>query len=150
GTGSFNFPSVAAFLTGTANSFSVTLGSQSSSIAEGALGFFFQDNFRFRSNLTFELGLRYEWNLTPTERYDRFIVFDPQTPSRLRSATNLDVVYPQKKKTPHPRVGFAWVPFRKGKPPPGAPYALLPDQRMTSLVPPPAQTPPLAIPLTFT
>src|SRR5262249_45176061 len=33
GTGSFNFPTVANFLDGTANSFSVTLGSQSSSIA---------------------------------------------------------------------------------------------------------------------
>jgi hypothetical protein len=45
-TGSFNFPSVPAFLAGTANSFGVTLGNQSSSIAEGALGFFAQDTYR--------------------------------------------------------------------------------------------------------
>jgi outer membrane receptor protein involved in Fe transport len=66
GTGVFNFPSVAAFLAETANSFSVTLGSQSSSIAQGALGLFIQDNYKWRSNLTLELGLRYDWNLTPS------------------------------------------------------------------------------------
>ena len=46
GTGAFNFPSVAAFLADTANSFSVTLGNQSSSIAQGALGLFVQDNLQ--------------------------------------------------------------------------------------------------------
>ena len=81
GTGSFNFPTVAAFLAGTANSFSVTLGNQSSSIAQGALGFFVQDSYKVRPNLTLELGLRYDWNMTPSERYDRFIVFDPQNAS---------------------------------------------------------------------
>ena len=75
GTGSFNFPTVAAFLNGTANSFSVTLGNQSNSIAEGAVGLFVQDNYKLRPNLTFDLGLRYEWNMSPSERYDRFIVF---------------------------------------------------------------------------
>ncbi|HEY5402570.1 MAG TPA: carboxypeptidase-like regulatory domain-containing protein, partial [Pyrinomonadaceae bacterium] len=43
GTGSFNFPTVASFIAGNANSFSVTLGSQSSSITENAFGFFVQD-----------------------------------------------------------------------------------------------------------
>jgi outer membrane receptor protein involved in Fe transport len=83
-TGSFNFPSVAAFLAGTSNSFSITLGNQSSSIAQPALGFFAQDSYRFHPTLTLELGLRYEWNMTPSERYDRFIVFDPA--SRLIAA----------------------------------------------------------------
>ena len=85
GTGSFNFPTVAAFLAGTANSFSVTLGNQSSSIAQGALGFFVQDSYKWRPNLTLELGLRYEWNMTPSERYDRFIVFDQRRNSLLRA-----------------------------------------------------------------
>ncbi|HEY0726843.1 MAG TPA: carboxypeptidase-like regulatory domain-containing protein, partial [Pyrinomonadaceae bacterium] len=51
GTGSFNFPSIGAFVTGTANSFSVTLGNQSSSIAQGALGFFVQDSYRVTPRL---------------------------------------------------------------------------------------------------
>src|SRR6185503_11483339 len=115
GTGSFNFPTVASFLEGTANSFSVTLGSQSSSIAEGALGFFVQDNYKVRSNLMLELGLRYEWNMTPTERYDRFIVFDPSSASLIRVGDQIDEVYQQNNKNVQPRVGFAWDPFGDGK-----------------------------------
>jgi carboxypeptidase family protein/TonB-dependent receptor-like protein len=146
GTGSFNFPSVAAFLAGTANSFSVTLGNQSSSISQGALNFFVQDNYRWKPNLTFELGLRYDWNMTPTERYDRFIVFDPASGSLLR----VEEPYKQNKNNFQPRVGIAWDPFRDGKTSVRAAYAVLTDQPMTSLVTGTAANPPLAIPLTFT
>ncbi|HEX7334215.1 MAG TPA: TonB-dependent receptor [Pyrinomonadaceae bacterium] len=149
GTGSFNFPTVAAFLAGTANSFSVTLGSQSSSIAEGALGFFVQDNYRVRSNLMLELGLRYDWNMTPTERYDRFIVFDPATASLIRVGNQIDEVYQQNNKNVQPRVGFAWDPFGDGKTSVRAAYALQTDQPMTSIVIGTTTNPPLAIPLTF-
>jgi hypothetical protein len=149
GTGSFNFPTVAAFLAGTANSFSVTLGSQSSSIAEGALGFFVQDNYRVRTNLMLELGLRYEWNMTPTERYDRFIVFDPASASLIRVGNQIDKVYQQNNKNVQPRVGFAWDPFGDGKTSVRAAYSLQTDQPMTSIVIGTTTNPPLAIPLTF-
>ena len=149
GTGSFNFPTVAAFLAGTANSFSVTLGSQSSSIAEGALGFFVQDGYKLRPNLTLELGLRYEWNMTPTERYDRFIVFDPLTASLIRVGNHIDEVYQQNNQNVQPRVGFAWDPFGDGKTSVRAAYALQTDQPMTSIVIGTTTNPPLAIPLTF-
>src|SRR5688572_16724198 len=149
GTGSFNFSTVPAFLTGTANSFSVTLGSQSSSIAEGALGFFLQDNYKVRSNLMLELGLRYEWNMTPTERYDRFIVFDPSTASLIRVGNHIDEVYQQNNKNVQPRVGFAWDPFGNGRTSVRAAYALQTDQPMTSVVIGTTTNPPLAIPLTF-
>jgi len=149
GTGSFNFPTVASFLAGTANSFSVTLGSQSSSIAEGALGFFVQDNYKVRSNLMLELGLRYEWNMTPTERYDRFIVFDPSSASLIRVGDQIDEVYQQNNKNVQPRVGFAWDPFGDGKTSVRAAYALQTDQPMTSVVIGTSTNPPLAIPLTF-
>jgi hypothetical protein len=150
GTGSFNFPTVAAFIDGIANSFSVTLGSQSSSIAEGALGFFLQDNFKMRPTLTLELGLRYDWNMTPTERYDRFIVFDPSTASLIRVGTDIDEVYHQNNRNFQARVGFAWDPFGGGKTSVRAAYALQTDQPMTSIVIGTTTNPPLAIPLTFT
>jgi carboxypeptidase family protein len=149
GTGSFSFPTIAAFLAGTANSFSVTLGSQSSSIAEGALGFFVQDNYRVRSNLMLELGLRYDWNMTPSERYDRFIVFDPATALLIRVGNQIDEVYQQNNKNVQPRVGFAWDPFGDGKTSVRAAYALQTDQPMTSIVIGTTTNPPLAIPLTF-
>ena len=150
GTGLFTFPTVASFIAGTASSFSQTLGSQSSSIAEGALGFFVQDNYKVRPNLTLELGFRYEWNMTPTERYDRFIVFDPATASLVRVGADIDEVYKQNNKNFQPRVGFAWDPWGDGKTSVRAAYALLTDQPMTSIVTPTAANPPLALPLTFT
>jgi hypothetical protein len=149
GTGSFNFPSVAAFISGDANSFSVTLGSQSSSIAQGALGFFVQDNFRVKRNLTLELGLRYDWNMTPTERYDRFILFDPASASLIRVGTHVDDVYRQNVSNFQPRVGFAWDPFKDGKTSVRAAYALQTDQPMTSVVLSTSTNPPLAVPLAF-
>jgi hypothetical protein len=150
GTGTFNFPTVSAFLADTANSFSVTIGNQTSSIAERALGFFVQDNYKWRPNITFELGLRYEWNMTPTERYDRFIVFDPQSASLLRAGADFDEVYHQNNKNFQPRLGFAWDPWGDGKTSVRAAYAILTDQPMTSVVTALTANPPLAIPLTFT
>jgi Carboxypeptidase regulatory-like domain/TonB dependent receptor len=148
-TGSFNFPSVAAFLADTANSFAVTLGNQSSSIAEGAIGFFVQDNYRWRPNLTIELGLRYDWNMTPTERYDRFIVFDPASAS-LKRLGGGEPIYQQNNKNFQPRLGFAWDPFHDGKTSLRSAYGIYVDQPMTSLVSGTAGNPPLATPLTFT
>ncbi len=150
GTGTFNFPTVAAFLADTANSFSVTLGNQSSSIAQGALGFFAQDNLKLRPNLTLELGLRYDWNMTPTERYDRFIVFDPQSASLVQVGTEIDEIYHQNNKNLQPRLGFAWDPFKDGKTSVRGAYAILVDQPMTSVVIGTSANPPLAVPLTFT
>ncbi|MCI0388422.1 MAG: TonB-dependent receptor [Acidobacteria bacterium] len=150
GTGTFNFPSVADFLSGTANSFSVTLGNQSSSIAQDALGFFAQDNYKLRPGLTLELGLRYEWNMTPEERYDRFIVFDPRSASLVRVGTHIDEIYHQNNRNIQPRLGFAWDPFKNGKTSVRGAYAILVDQPMTSVVTPTSANPPLAIPLTFT
>jgi len=150
GTGTFNFPSVGAFLADTANSFSVTLGNQSSSIAQGALGMFVQSNYRWRPNLTLELGLRYDWNMTPSERYGRFVVFDPAMASLERLDPDGPRVYQQNNKNFQPRLGFAWDPFKDGKTSVRGAYAILVDQPMTSVVTGTAANPPLAIPLTVT
>src|SRR5207253_7235757 len=79
--GTMNFANINSFLTGVANTFTVTLGNVSSSISQGALGLFVQDNYKVRTNLTLELGLRYDWNMSPTERFDRFVNFVPATDS---------------------------------------------------------------------
>ncbi|HET8781678.1 MAG TPA: carboxypeptidase regulatory-like domain-containing protein [Pyrinomonadaceae bacterium] len=147
-TGSFNFPSVAAFLAGTANSFSITLGNQSSSVAQPALGFFAEDGYKIHPTLTLELGLRYEWNMTPTERYERFIVFDPRSASLLRVGTDLDKVYRENNKNIQPRIGFAWSFPNNDTVIRGA-YGIYVDQPMTSIVTGLSGNPPLAVPLTF-
>ncbi|HYR88228.1 MAG TPA: carboxypeptidase regulatory-like domain-containing protein [Terriglobia bacterium] len=150
GTGAFTFPTVAAFLADTANSFSVTLGDQSSSIAQGAVGFFAQDNFKLRPELTLDLGLRYEWNMTPAERYNRFIVFDPDKASLVRVGKQIGEIYHENNKNLQPRLGFAWDLFGHGKTVLRAAYAILVDQPLTSVASGRSANPPLAMPLTFT
>jgi hypothetical protein len=149
GTGSFNFPTVESFLDGTANSFSVTLGNQSSSIAQGALGFFVRDSYRWRTNLTLELGLRYEWNMTPSERYDRFIVYDPARNWLLRAGTDFREPYRLNDKNFQPRAGFAWDVSNDRKTVVRGAYGIHVDQPMTSVVSSTSGNPPLAVPLTF-
>ena len=149
-TGSFTFPSLASFMTGTANSFNITLGDRSSAIIQNALGFYVQDNYKVRSNVTLELGLRYDWNMTPTERYDRFVVFDPATGTLQRIGSGIDDVYEENNKNFQPRLGIAWDPFNDGKTSVRAAYAILADQPVTNMVTPLAANPPLAAPRTFT
>jgi hypothetical protein len=150
GPGTFNFASLAAFLAGNANSFSVTLGNQSSSIKQGALGLFAQTNYKWRPHFTLELGLRYEWNMTPEERYGRFIVFDPGSTSLERLGQGGEEIYHQNNKNFQPRLGFAWDPFKDGKTSVRGAYGILVDQPMTSLVTGTSANPPLAIPLIYT
>lgn len=148
-TGSFNFPSVAAFLAGNANSFAITLSDRVNSVKQNAFGPFVQDSFKWRPNLTLELGLRYDLNTTPTERYNRFVVFDPATASLLRVGTNIDQPYHTNNKNIQPRVGFAWDPFKNGKTSVRAAYAIQVEQALTNVVNQTSTNPPLAIPLQF-
>jgi Carboxypeptidase regulatory-like domain/TonB dependent receptor len=146
-TGTFTFANVNTFLAGNANSFSITLGDRSSAIIQNAVGFYVQDNFKVRPNLTLELGLRYDWNMTPTERYNRFVVFDAATRSLLQVGAGIDDVYHQNNKNFQPRVGIAWDPFKDGKTSVRAAYAILTDQPVTNVVTPLTANPPLARPL---
>jgi hypothetical protein len=152
--GTFTFFSLSNFQTGTstaatANSFNITIGDRASSIAQGALGLFVQDNYKWRKNLTLELGLRYDWNMSPTERFDRFVVFDPATSSLVRVNDGVAPVYQTNSRNIEPRVGFAWDPFGSGKTSVRGAYAILADQPVTNVVTPLTGNPPLALPLNF-
>ena len=127
----------------------MTLGNQSSSITQGAFGLFIQDNYQWKPNLTLELGLRYDWNLSPEERYGRFIVFDPGTASLERLGRE-DEIYHQNEQESSAAPRFRSNPFRDGKTSVRGAYAILVDQPMTSVVTGLSGNPPLAIPLTFT
>ena len=142
---------MAAFLNGTANAFNITLGDLnrgitdvSTAIAQGALGFFVQDNYKIRPNLTLELGFRYDWLMSPTERYDRFVDYVPEINSLVRVNNGIAPVYQTNATNFQPRLGFAWDPFKDGKTSVRGAYAILADQPVTNLVTGNATNPPFA------
>ncbi len=148
GTGSFNFPSVAAFLAGTANAFSITLGERRNVIDQRAASLFFQDRISAGARLSLELGLRYEWHVSPTERDNRFVVFDAETASLLRVGTDIGEVYQQNNRNFEPRLGVVWDVSGDGRTVARAAYAWAADQPGTTAVRDTAANPPNATPLT--
>lgn len=149
-TGTFVFADVNEFMKGNSSSFNIVLGERNRSFGTGALGFFIQDGFKVKTNLTFELGFRYDWNQTPSERFDRMVVFDSHTVSLVQLGSDRDLVYKQNNKNFQPRIGFIWDPFKNGKTSIRAAYAILTDQPVTNMLAGPGANPPLANPLTFT
>lgn len=84
------------------------------------LDFYIQDNWRFRQNLTFDIGVRYEIRLTPTSGTNR-PVLRPNQPFTLGSAPSNTLRWEEGELFPNdyslilPTVGFAWDPFKTGK-----------------------------------
>jgi hypothetical protein len=142
--GSFTFANMASFLAGTANGFTVTLGDVSTAISQGAVGAFVQDNYKLRPNLTLELGFRWDWLMSPTERFDRFVDYVPESNSLVRVNNGIAPVYHTNWKNFQPRFGFSWDPFKDGKTAIRGAYAILADQPVTNLVTPNATNPPFA------
>jgi hypothetical protein len=148
GTGSVNFPTVAAFLSGTANAFNITLGERRDHIRQDAVGFFFQDRISVTSRLTLDLGLRYEWHVTPTEEDDKFVVFDAASSSLLRVGVDVARIYRQNKRNVEPRAGIAWDLSANGRTVVRAAYGRSVDQPSTTAVRDTTANPPFATPLT--
>ena len=146
----FNFPSVETFLTATANAFNTTVGERRSVIDQRALAFFAQDHITIRNNLTIELGMRYEWHVTPTERDDKFVVFDAANASLARVGvdTRSDAIYRQSNLNLEPRVGVAWNLSPDGRTVARAAYGRAVDEPGTTAVRDTAGNPPFAAPLT--
>jgi hypothetical protein len=113
--GVFNFGSLSAFLTNQPSRFTSgdvnTLSERG--LRQTLFGVYAQDDWRWRPNLTVNLGLRYEMVTVPTEVQGKL-------------ANLINITDP----TPHlgspffsnptlrnfePRVGFAWDPFHNGK-----------------------------------
>jgi hypothetical protein len=148
GTGTFNFPTMASFLAGSANAFSTTLGLRTSAIVQPAISAFAQDRLFVSNRLTVELGLRYEWNVTPTERDNKFIVFDAASASLLEVGADVPRIYAQNNLNFEPRLGVAWDLGRDGRTVLRGSYTRTVDQPGTTAVRDTAGNPPYGVPLT--
>jgi Carboxypeptidase regulatory-like domain/TonB dependent receptor len=121
-----------------------TVGSVANRLNVGALDFFAQDSYKIFSKLTLELGLRYAWNMTPSEAKNRFSNFVPVAGTgSLLVATSQP--YAQNNKNFQPRLGFAWnllpnTVLRGG-------YAFQVDQPISGVVTGLTSNPPFALPI---
>jgi len=83
------------------------------------LDFYFQDNWRFRSNLVFDVGLRWEAKLHPTVNGRPILV--PNQPVKIGAPPSNTVKWVEGDVFKNdygkflPSVGFAWDPFKSGK-----------------------------------
>jgi len=110
------FGSLASFLQGQALTFTAILPTvpiTPRDMRQSIVGTYVQDDWRLRTNLTLNLGLRYEMASVPTEVKNRL--------SRLLNVTDAQPFVGSPffsnptKRNFEPRVGFAWDPFRTGK-----------------------------------
>ncbi|MCU1257142.1 MAG: TonB-dependent receptor plug [Bryobacterales bacterium] len=112
--GSFSFSSVANFLTGVPTSLTALLPSSDlvRGIRQSLGGGYAQDDIRMRSNLTLNVGLRYEVVSVPSEVNGK--IANLQTISSPAPTVGFLFKNPTWKDF-SPRVGFAWDPFKDGK-----------------------------------
>src|SRR5882762_2942267 len=113
--GTFKFGSMQALLTNKPKSVQGVVPGQTTPryLRISIVGAYVQDDWRFRPNLTLNLGLRWEMATVPTE-----------TKGKLTNLPTLDAAQPNlgdpyfsnpTLRNFEPRVGFAWDPFRNGK-----------------------------------
>jgi len=132
------------------NAFSINLSNGASKILEPAIGLYAEDSYKIRTNITLELGLRYDYNNLITDSENRFVEFIPTTVSLVQVGTNgLNQEYRPNKKNFGPRVGIAWDPWGNGKTSVRAGYAILYDQPVSGIVTGMTTNPPFGDPLTF-
>ncbi len=91
-------------------------GSLGNHLVQRAIAGFVMDSFKVSPRFTLELGMRWEWNMTPFETKNKLSEFLPATAQLIQVGTNaLPLMYEQNNKNFEPRFGFAWDPTGKGK-----------------------------------
>ncbi len=146
----FRFADLPSFISDTVTSFTY-VGTSANRILYPAYGAFLEDNFKIRPNFTLQLGLRYDWNSTPAEAQNRFVVFDAASSSlRQVGSPGFSQPFHTNNKNFQPRLGFVWDPRSNGKTVLRAGYAILTDQPVTGIVTGLNSNPPFTQPLTST
>jgi hypothetical protein len=150
-TGTITYASTANnFTKDTATGFSIQPTTVSSRDYVDAAGLFVQDNFKLTPRLTLEYGFRFEWNGTPTEGENRFVVFEPATVSLVQTGSNgLGAVYKQNYNY-EPRLGFAYDVFGTGLTVFRGGYGYMADQPAANAVAGLSTNPPFSTKVSYT
>jgi len=112
--GRFTYPNVSAFQQGFGSSFAITLGTQAFNALVNAVGVFAQDSISLGSTVKLDLGLRYDYLPSPTERDNKLVTFNPATVSLVQIGTNGFNQVTKNGSDFQPRVGVIWTPTRFG------------------------------------
>ena len=113
--GRWTFNSIQRFLQGTPDAFQGDLPASDAirGYRQSVIGGYIQDAFRLRSNLTINLGVRYEMSTVLTEANGKIATLHSLTDPKI---TVGDPYYHNPTlKNFAPRIGFAWDPFKDGK-----------------------------------
>lgn len=113
--GLYTFGTLRNFLLNQPSSFRATLpgSAQRLYLRQTVFGAYIQDDYRVRSNLTLNLGLRYEIASVPKEKYGHVGTLVNLTDSAA-TVGSLNFSNPTLRNF-SPRLGFAWDPFKDGK-----------------------------------
>jgi Carboxypeptidase regulatory-like domain len=144
--GQLVFNNFSDFINGLVDSSARTIGNVANRITQNSLDFYGMDSFKWKPYLTVELGVRYAWNMTPSEARGRFVNFVPggATGSML---VGVSEPYGQNNKNFQPRVGFVWDLLHNGKTVLRAGYAYQVDEPITGIVTGLTSNPPFALPI---
>jgi Carboxypeptidase regulatory-like domain len=144
------FPTLAAFLAGTPSSSRQTQLPVTNSLRVSAVDIFAQDDFKMTDRLTWNLGLRWEYNGIPNEKYNRLANFDFTQNRLVIVGQGIDRPYARQWTNFGPRIGFSYDPAGKGKTAIRGGVGLYFDQPVTNLVSNLSSNPPFSFAVNFT
>jgi hypothetical protein len=108
--GRLSFDSLEDFLAGRPSGARSARGDSRRGTFQNSHGVFVQDSYRWRQNVTFNLGLRWDYYGVIGEERDRFSVFDPAA-----GLVPVDQLYERDWNNVSPRLSFAWDLGGRGK-----------------------------------
>jgi hypothetical protein len=122
-----NFSAVQAYGLGIPQVFIQGIGNPHDAFSMTSLGFFAQDSWRIRNNLTVNYGVRYDYELTPT-----FGAVN-QLSQTAQDALNITQGIPRDSNNIAPRIGVAWDPKGDSKTVLRASYGMFYDHPLLAL-----------------